>query len=112
MSPRLKTYPNGASAMHELAQAKGARLLGCPQVTEIKNTPGLEGRIRTRAGVNRGITAPLDVAEDDAQPSKNGRASIWNDQAAMLVAASGSFNFKPSRASSARMSSGESRSTR
>jgi molybdate transport system substrate-binding protein len=38
---RLKTYPNGATAMRELAQAKGARLVGCTQVTEIKNTPGV-----------------------------------------------------------------------
>ena len=38
---RLKTYPNGATAMRELAQAKGARLVGCTQVTEINNTPGV-----------------------------------------------------------------------
>ena len=41
IAPRLKTYPNGATAMHELAQAQGARLLGCTQVTEILNTPGV-----------------------------------------------------------------------
>ena len=38
---RLKTYPNGTTAMRELAQAKGARLVGCTQVTEINNTPGV-----------------------------------------------------------------------
>ncbi len=38
---RLKTYPNGATAMRELALAQGARLVGCTQVTEIKNTPGV-----------------------------------------------------------------------
>ena len=38
---RLKTYPNGATAMRALAQAAGARLLGCTQVTEIKNTQGV-----------------------------------------------------------------------
>ncbi len=38
---RLKTYPNGATAMRELAQAGGARLLGCTQVTEINNTRGV-----------------------------------------------------------------------
>jgi molybdate transport system substrate-binding protein len=38
---RLKTYPNGATAMRELAQAKGERLVGCTQVTEINNTPGV-----------------------------------------------------------------------
>jgi molybdate transport system substrate-binding protein len=41
VAPRLKTYPNGATAMRELAQAKGERLLGCTQVTEINNTPGV-----------------------------------------------------------------------
>jgi molybdate transport system substrate-binding protein len=38
---RLKTYPNGATAMRELAQARGARPVGCTQVTEINNTPGV-----------------------------------------------------------------------
>ena len=38
---RLKTYPNGATAMRELAQAEGERLLGCTQLTEINNTPGV-----------------------------------------------------------------------
>lgn len=41
VEPRLKTYPNGATAMRELAQANGARVLGCAQVTEINNTPGV-----------------------------------------------------------------------
>ena len=41
VEPRLKTYPNGTTAMRELAQAKGARVVGCTQVTEINNTPGV-----------------------------------------------------------------------
>ena len=41
VEPRLKTYPNGATAMHELALARGTRLVGCTQVTEINNTPGV-----------------------------------------------------------------------
>jgi molybdate transport system substrate-binding protein len=41
VEPRLKTFPNGATAMRELAEAKGARLVGCTQVTEINNTPGV-----------------------------------------------------------------------
>ena len=41
VAPRLKTYPNGATAMRELAQAQGEKLVGCTQVTEIKNTPGV-----------------------------------------------------------------------
>jgi len=38
---RLRPYPNGNTAMHELAQAEGERLVGCTQVTEIKSTPGV-----------------------------------------------------------------------
>ncbi len=41
VEPRLKSFPNGATAMRELAQAIGERLIGCTQVTEIKNTPGV-----------------------------------------------------------------------
>ena len=41
LEPRLKTYPNGATAMREMAQSRGERLLGCTQVTEINNTPGV-----------------------------------------------------------------------
>jgi len=39
--PLLKAYPNGATAMRELAQAKSARPIGCTQITEINNTPGV-----------------------------------------------------------------------
>ena len=35
---RLRTFPNGATAMRELAAAKDKRPIGCTQVTEILNT--------------------------------------------------------------------------
>lgn len=41
LEPHLRFFPNGAVAMRELAQARGARLIGCTQVTEINNTPGV-----------------------------------------------------------------------
>lgn len=41
LQPRLKTFPNGNTAMGELARAKGGRQIGCTQVTEIKSTPGV-----------------------------------------------------------------------
>ncbi len=40
VADRLRTYPNGATAMREMAAAQG-RLIGCTQVTEILNTPGV-----------------------------------------------------------------------
>jgi molybdate transport system substrate-binding protein len=38
---RLRPFPNGATAMQELAAATSARAIGCTQVTEIVNTPGV-----------------------------------------------------------------------
>jgi molybdate transport system substrate-binding protein len=38
---RLKTFPNGATAMRALAAATTARPIGCTQVTEILATPGV-----------------------------------------------------------------------
>jgi molybdate transport system substrate-binding protein len=36
----LRTYPNGATAMREMAKATERRVIGCTQLTEINNTPG------------------------------------------------------------------------
>jgi len=40
VADRLRPHPNGASAMREMAAARG-RPIGCTQVTEILNTPGV-----------------------------------------------------------------------
>jgi len=42
LQPRLRTYPNGATAMRELAACPETGLLGCTQVTEIRYTPGVD----------------------------------------------------------------------
>jgi len=42
VASRIKTYPNGATAMRELAAARGGRSIGCTQVTEILSTPGAQ----------------------------------------------------------------------
>jgi molybdate transport system substrate-binding protein len=39
--PRLRTFPNGATAMAALAKAPEQRPIGCTQVTEILVTPGV-----------------------------------------------------------------------
>jgi len=41
VAPRLFPYPNGATAMRELAMATGHGLVGCTQITEIRYTPGV-----------------------------------------------------------------------
>lgn len=41
LAPRLRPFPNGATAMRELAAATTPRPIGCTQVTEIRYTPGV-----------------------------------------------------------------------
>jgi len=41
VAPTLQTFPNGATAMAALAQARSPRPIGCTQATEILNTPGV-----------------------------------------------------------------------
>jgi molybdate transport system substrate-binding protein len=47
LNDRLRTFPNGATAMAALARQQGGRPIGCTQVTEILGTPGacLVGRL-------------------------------------------------------------------
>jgi len=40
LKTRLRTFPNGQTAMRELAAAKSTQPIGCTQVTEILNTSG------------------------------------------------------------------------
>ena len=42
LAPRFATFPNGATAMRALAEAREAAPLGCTQVTEILDTPGVQ----------------------------------------------------------------------
>ncbi len=41
VAPHLRTFPNGSTAMRELAASTSERPIGCTQVTEILNTPGV-----------------------------------------------------------------------
>jgi molybdate transport system substrate-binding protein len=68
IASRLRPYPNGATAMREMAKAAQARPLGCTQITEIICTPGValvaplpaEFELATvyTAGVCRGAASP------------------------------------------------------
>ena len=42
LAPRLRSFPNGAAAMHALAQRGSAQAIGCTQVTEIRYTEGVD----------------------------------------------------------------------
>jgi molybdate transport system substrate-binding protein len=40
--PRLKSFPNGQTAMSEMVKANDLNPIGCTQMTEILSTPGVE----------------------------------------------------------------------
>jgi molybdate transport system substrate-binding protein len=42
LAPRFRTFPNGATAMREMAACDSPGLIGCTQVTEINYSPGVE----------------------------------------------------------------------
>jgi molybdate transport system substrate-binding protein len=42
LSPRLRPHPNGATAMHAMAQSNASRPIGCTQITEIKSVEGVQ----------------------------------------------------------------------
>ena len=42
LAERLRPFPNGATAMREMAAATGGGLVGCTQITEIIYAPGVQ----------------------------------------------------------------------
>jgi molybdate transport system substrate-binding protein len=42
LQDRIRTFPNGATAMRELAASSASNPIGCTQVTEILFTPGVD----------------------------------------------------------------------
>ena len=87
VAAQLRPYPNGATAMREMAQAEGNDLVGCTQVTEILYTPGVQlvgvlhvqfelatvytAAVSSRATDKNAATALVHLlASDDAQPHR------------------------------------------
>jgi len=72
VAPRLKIFPNGATAMRELAESTAQRPIGCTQATEIIATdgialsgslpPGCELVTMYTAGVTARATHPNEAA--------------------------------------------------
>jgi molybdate transport system substrate-binding protein len=70
VAPRLKIFPNGATAMRHLAASDASAAIGCTQSTEIINTPGvaLSGSLPTgyelETVYSAGITSQARQVED------------------------------------------------
>lgn len=68
LEPRFRTFPNGATAMRELAAASSPRPIGCTQVTEIKYTEGIELAALLPPQFELATLYTAAVAERAAQP--------------------------------------------
>ena len=68
VASRLKTFPNGATAMRNLAASDAARPIGCTQATEIIATPGLQlvGTLPGEFALSTVYTAAITTRAADA----------------------------------------------
>jgi molybdate transport system substrate-binding protein len=67
---RLKTFPNGATAMRALAGSRSARPIGCTQMTEILATPGVTAVGHLPPGCELATTYTAAVAARAAAPGE------------------------------------------
>jgi molybdate transport system substrate-binding protein len=70
---RLKIFPNGATAMRNLAASTAARPIGCTQSTEILNTSGviLSGSLPTGCELSTVYTAAVAAHAADARHAQD-----------------------------------------
>jgi molybdate transport system substrate-binding protein len=66
VASRLKIYPNGATAMHQLAASNAARPLGCTQLTEIIATSGVAPSGSLPRGYDLATTYTAGIAVQSA----------------------------------------------
>jgi molybdate transport system substrate-binding protein len=91
LAPRFRNYPNGATAMRELAAAPSAQPIGCTQVTEILYTEGVELVALLPARFELATTYTAAVSTRAAAPDLAARliAMLTGPDAAGLRAQSG-----------------------
>ncbi|MES2959986.1 MAG: substrate-binding domain-containing protein [Pseudomonadota bacterium] len=91
LEPRFRTYPNGATAMRELAAHEAPRLIGCTQVTEIMYTEGVELVAALPAGfeLETVYTAALSATASDPALASRFIALLAGAQTRALREASG-----------------------
>lgn len=72
VAARLKIYPNGATAMRQLAASDAARPIGCTQSTEIISTPGVElsGSLPPGCDLATTYTAAITTTAENPEEAK------------------------------------------
>jgi molybdate transport system substrate-binding protein len=73
VAARLKIYPNGATAMRELAASGAVRPIGCTQSTEIISTDGvmLSGSLPPGCGLSTMYTAAVTTRAANARQARD-----------------------------------------
>ena len=91
LAGRLHTFPNGATAMAELARAQGPGLIGCTQVTEILFAPGvaLAGLLPVQFALATVYTAAVCARAQNPADAAAFIALMASDEAAALRAQGG-----------------------
>src|ERR687887_1311034 len=86
VSARLERFPNGATAMRELAKSQRARPIGCTQTTEILNTPGVKlvGPLPNGYALATVYTAAICANAAHPSPAEQLIAMLVSDEAREL----------------------------
>lgn len=91
VAARMRTYPNGATAMRELAQCGEAHAIGVTQVSEIIATPGvaLVGELPSGFGLAAVYAAAACVAAREPGLARRFAALLASPEAATVRARAG-----------------------
>jgi molybdate transport system substrate-binding protein len=94
IAARLRTFPNGATAMREMSADRSGRAIGCTQITEIRYTPGIDlvGALPKAFELATIYTAA--VASQSAQPALAQRfVELLAGPASLEMRRQGGFEF-------------------
>jgi molybdate transport system substrate-binding protein len=84
--PRFRTFPNGATAMREMAACATPGLIGCTQVTEINYSPGVElvGALPQRFELVTAYTATVSAKATEAALAQTLIAMLTGEESRAL----------------------------
>jgi len=93
LAPRMRTFPNGATAMRELASSEPGAI-GCTQITEILYTPGiaLVGALPSKFELATVYSAALAAGSAQADAAQR-FVDLLGSPATRVLRAEGGFEF-------------------
>jgi len=91
LASRLRPYPNGATAMREMAKAAEKKAIGVTQITEINGTPGLAlvGRLPREFELATMYTLAVNARAESAEAARRFAGMLASQEAGPLRRAAG-----------------------